>query len=96
MEQGIPYQFAQNLNALTLGYNPENSSFLSITIEERATIHKTTPWDSLRNYIIDMDPFVEFYKLKKEAFKTIDSGLDVDINNWIINGELAKYFDRIK
>ena len=83
-------------------YSPSNSNsaFLSITIEEWAATHETIPAytieDSLKNYIIDMDPFVEFYELKRNVELGYGiEGLDI-INDWIINGELTKYFNRIK
>jgi len=55
--------------------------------------------DTLRKYILDKDPYVEFYRetIFHQKFSSLNIMNDTaEINNIIRNGEIEKYFERIK
>lgn len=51
--------------------------------------------DTLRKYILDKDPYTEFYrnKTKVRLFSISDS---IEIKTIILSGEIDKYFERLK
>lgn len=53
---------------------------------------KPLPDDTLRKYILDKDPYLEFY----ECTTTLNLGDSVKINQIILRGEIEKYFKRLK
>ncbi len=53
---------------------------------------KPLPDDTLRKYILDKDPYLEFY----ECTTTLKLGDSVKINQIILRGEIEKYFKRLK
>lgn len=50
--------------------------------------------DELQNSIIDADPFIEYYMALKPGRFVI--GDTAQINEIIRNGEIEKYFERLK
>jgi hypothetical protein len=51
--------------------------------------------DTLRKYIIDKDPYTEFYRNKTDV-KRLYLSDSLEINEIILNGEIDKYFEKIK
>ena len=78
-----------------------NAGFLSITMEEYHTKYEVAPDpDTLYKLLIDKDPFTDFYTYnytkRKNIFYT-DNGLDTaQLNKLIRDGELEKYFAKLK
>lgn len=50
------------------------------------------PDDTLRKYILDKDPYLEFYR----CITTFELEDSIKINEIIRNGEIDKYFERLK
>ncbi len=50
------------------------------------------PADTLRKYILDKDPYLEYYRCIT-TFTLEDS---LEIKEIILNGEIEKYFERLK
>jgi hypothetical protein len=55
----------------------------------------TLPHDTLKKYILDRDPYIEFYRNKVDVrrFEMEDS---LEINELIKNGTLEAYFEKVK
>ncbi|MFW5873003.1 MAG: hypothetical protein ACOCVN_03355 [bacterium] len=53
------------------------------------------PEDTLRKYILDKDPYLEYYQnnIEVKRLKLSDS---LEIREIILNGEINKYFDKLK
>lgn len=78
--------------------------FINITFKEHLKREKINseiglgvaiPDDTLRKYILDKDPYTEFYRNKTDVkrFFLTDS---LEIREILINGEIDKYFEKIK
>lgn len=72
--------------------------FLSITCKEKfyREMHGVAfTEDSIRKYIIDKDPYIEYYRLRKNlpAMFVKDS---LKIKRILLDGELDKYFEKVK
>ena len=53
------------------------------------------PHDTIRKYIIDKDPYTEFYRNKTDVKRfTLEDSLE--IREIILNGEIDKYFEKLK
>lgn len=73
-----------------------NSAYLTITREEFINWIYEVPADSYKNYILDKDPYLEYYI---SNFKFPSDTCDLDtlcLNNLIRNNTFEIYFDRIK
>jgi hypothetical protein len=74
--------------------------FLSLTFKEYLAkeigMGKSLSHDTLKKYIIDKDPFTEFYSSKSEPYYSYYSIDTAEFNSIIRNGELEKYFERLK
>lgn len=70
-------------------------SYKDVLLKEIAinNVGKQLPNDTLRKYILDVDPYVEFYEAKNPALHLSDS---LRINQIILDGEIDKYFERLK
>ncbi|MFV0267307.1 MAG: hypothetical protein ACK5HT_09250 [Draconibacterium sp.] len=81
----------------TLG---KNSGYLSMTIEDFNKNDTKIVIDSLNKLVIERDPYLEFYRGKKDNFWVEEGGYyGIDtaaINDLIISGKLEKYFDKLK
>ncbi len=53
---------------------------------------KPLPNDILRKYILDKDPYLEVYR----CITTLELKDSIQINEIIQNGEIEKYFKRLK
>ena len=53
------------------------------------------PEDTLRKYILDKDPYLEYYQNKTEV-KRLKLSDSLEIREIILNGEIHKYFDKLK
>lgn len=75
----------------------EYDVFLSLTFKEymrKETKNGYLPHDTLYKYIIDKDPYTEYYRENRsEGFSISDTAA---INELIKKGELQKYFNREK
>lgn len=75
----------------------EHDVFLGLTFKEyirKETKYGYLPHDSLYKYIIDKNPYTEYYRDKiSEGFSISDTAA---INELIRKGELQKYFNREK
>ena len=89
-------------NNYILDYRPDgNGSFTDLTFGEliRYCEKNGEPFnmDSILNRVIDTDPFLEFYIDTKKEFHPLENPDDFQrINEIICNGELEKYFKRLK
>lgn len=103
--EGLPNRNVTNRypQKLRNGYNLHsaitvNSGFISLTNGEYSNLDKVPIRDTLYKYLIDKNPFIEFYKTdyNGNGFYS-DNGIDtVRINQIIANGELEMYFERLK
>ena len=77
--------------AFSYGYN---SAYLSITRKEWN--NRTIPIDSIKNYIIDKDPFIEYYIDMKDT--TIDTAIRFHLNDYASTDGLTNklHLKRIK
>lgn len=81
-----------------------NDYFTDITFGELVKYnesHQSFPKDSMFDRVIDKDPYQEFYVAKDYGFEITkisedDSLVMEQLNEIIRNGELEKYFDRVK
>lgn len=74
----------------------QNTAYLSITIEEYNSHDPLLPIDSLYKYILETDPFLEYYISEDNDLRN-DFGVDtLLINNLIRESNLTKYFTRLK
>jgi len=77
-----------------------NSGYLSITKEEYNLFEIKPSVDSMYSYIVDVDPYSEFYlSIDGDIFKNENSIYGIDtalINSLIRLDELEKYFVRLK
>ncbi len=74
-------------------------TFKEYFLEEEKYDEKLVPDDILRAHILDKNPYVEYYRetTYPKKFLPLDIVKDsAEINNIIRNGELEKYFERIK
>lgn len=75
----------------------EYDVFLGLTFKEymrKETKYGYLPHDSIYKYIIDKDPYTEYYRENRsEGFSISDTAV---INELIRKGELQKYFNREK
>lgn len=53
------------------------------------------PEDTLRKYILDRDPYLEFYRNNTDV-KRFELSDSLEIREIILDGEINKYFDRLK
>ncbi len=71
--------------------------FLSLTFKEyllkEIGLGQNLSHDTLKKYILDKDPFTEFYSSESKPYYSIDTA---EFNSIIRNGELGKYFERLK
>jgi hypothetical protein len=76
--------------------------FLDITFKEQLYRElsgnhpgNAMPSDTIRKYILDRDPYTEFYRNKTDVklFTISDS---IEIKEIILKGEIDKYFEKIK
>ncbi|MCY1722823.1 hypothetical protein OU798_20920 [Prolixibacteraceae bacterium Z1-6] len=78
----------------------ENSGYVSITIEDYNENYTKIGIDSLNKLVIERDPYLEFYRGDLDDFWVEEGGYyGIDtaaINNLIRNGNLEKYFNRLK
>lgn len=51
--------------------------------------------DTLRKYILDKDPYLEFYRNNTDV-KRFELSDSLEIREIILSGEINKYFDRLK
>jgi hypothetical protein len=76
--------------------------FLDITFKEQlyrelAGNHPTVamPFDTIRKYIIDKDPYTEFYR-NKTKIRVLSIADSLEIKRIILLGEIDKYFEKLK
>ncbi len=78
--------------------------FLNITHKEHLKIEVlnsemgigvAVPDDTLRKHIIDKDPYTEFY-INKTDVKLLYLSDSLEIKELILNGEIDKYFEKVK
>jgi hypothetical protein len=73
--------------------------YTDVTFSEILSYNKQTnkpfPLDSLLKRVIDKDPFIEYYADSKKLFGRMPKQIE-EINEIIRNGELEKYFKRVK
>lgn len=79
-------------------FGGSNTAFLSVDKKDYYDWPVFPGSDSLFQLILDDDPFVEFYYYRDEHNEFSDNnGLDtIRLNQLIRDGELEKYFERIK
>ncbi|MDR1730323.1 MAG: hypothetical protein LBR52_06645 [Prevotellaceae bacterium] len=90
--------YAEMINVST---NIAYLSFIISEIEERRNNgEREFTREELEQYIIDSDPFIDYYEEKSDyygQFKLKNGIIDVaKLNNIIENGELEKYFYKVK
>lgn len=74
-----------------------NTGYLSLTKTEYSQYEISPGPDSLYKLLIDKDPFLEFYEYIDRHNVFANDGIDtVKLNQLIDNGELEKYFTRLK
>lgn len=74
-------------------------SFKEYYLKELKTEGHTLSKDTLRKYILDTNPYKEYYQETKYPQKYLPPNIlndTAEINTIIRNGELEKYFERIK
>lgn len=82
--------------------NEQNDVFLNITFKEQLYRELSgnhpgaaMPHDTIRKYILDKDPYIEFYRNRTNVklFSISDS---LEIKEILLKGEIDKYFKKIK
>ena len=87
------------INGYYLDYNCNygvNSAYLTITREEFITWVYEIPVDSYKYYLLDADPYLEYYVT---SYKVPNDSCSLDtlcLNNLIRNNDIEKYFERLK
>lgn len=80
------------------------SVFLNMTFKEylnreiinaRKGLGVIIPEDTLRKYILDKDPYLEFYRNNTDV-KRLKLSDSLEIKEIILNGEINKYFNKLK
>lgn len=89
----------------TLGHSEGlQSAFLNMTFKEylnreivnaQKELGLIIPEDTLRKYILDKDPYLEFYRNKTDI-KRLTLSDSLEIREIILNGEINKCFEKIK
>lgn len=73
-----------------------NTAYLSLSIEEHNSHDPLLGVDSLYKYIMEKDPFLEYYISEDNELRNED-GIDTAfINNLIMNKNLTMYFTQLK
>ncbi len=82
--------------------NERYDVFLSITFKQQLNRelsgeHPGTamPEDTIRKYILDKDPYIEYYRNKTEV-KRFGMSDSIEIKEIVLKGEIDKYFEKIK
>ncbi len=73
-----------------------NTAYLSLTIEEYNNHVPLLPIDSLYKYIIETDPFLEYYISEDSDLRNADGIDTLLINDLIREDKLTEYFTRLK
>jgi len=73
-----------------------NTAYLSLSIEEYNSYDPILGVDSLYNYIMEKDPFLEYYISEDNELRNED-GIDTAFINYLImENNLAMYFTQLK
>lgn len=73
-----------------------NTAYLSLTIEEYNSYEPLLGVDSLYKYIMEDDPFLEYYRGDIGSVSN-DHGIDTTfINTLILEDRLTEYFEKVK
>lgn len=75
--------------------------FLKLSFKDQMKLEKrigpTIPFDTLKKYILDSEPYTEFYRDNSRKFSDRFECVDTaEINNIIKEGEIEKYFTKLK
>ena len=74
-----------------------NTGFLKIKKNEYAKLSSTPNIDTLYRWLIDKDPFIEFYESKNNDLIFNEIGIDTSfLNKLILENEIENYFYRLK
>jgi hypothetical protein len=72
--------------------------FLNITCKEqfyREMRGVPFTYDSIRRHIIDKDPYLEYYRFRKDL-PVMDMDDSLKIRQIVLDGEIDKYFEKVK